>query len=311
MKWQKLGMIFSTEKHGLFYSKSPQAVVFNDFVRIYFSTCRTDGNKLISYVKYADYTKDFSTILTLSRNTVLEDGKLGCYDEHGVFPFSPLQINDRLLAYISGWTRRVSVSCDSGIGIAESFDNGNTFIRLGDGPVLSSSLHEPFLVIDGFVRKFKNLFHMWYIYGTDWHIRREDTEPERTYKIAHAVSEDGIDWKKEGRQIIPDKFESECQALPTVLKIGQKYHMYFCYRHTFDFRTDKEKSYRLGYAFSDDLINWERQDDLAGITVSKRGWDSEMMCYPNIFQVGSQTYLLYNGNHFGKSGFGIAKLVIN
>jgi len=309
MKWQKLGMIFSAEKQGLLYAKSPQAVVFDDFVRIYFSTCQADGNKLISFVKYADYTRDFSSMLSISQHTVLEDGKLGCYDEHGVFPFSPLQTDGRLLAYISGWTRRVSVSCDSGIGIAESFDNGNTFVRLGDGPVLSSSLHEPFLVIDGFVRKFDNQFHIWYIYGTDWRIQKDGIEPERTYKITHAVSEDGINWRKEGRQIITNKFESECQALPTVLKIEDKYHLYFCYRHTFDFRTDKEKSYRLGYAFSDDLLNWERRDDLAGITVSENGWDSEMMCYPNIFQVENETYLLYNGNHFGKSGFGIAKLV--
>jgi len=305
MEWQKSGMIFSTEE----YSKSPQTVVFDDFVRIYFSACRIDGSKLVSYVKYADFSKDFSAILSLSQNTVLGDGKLGCYDEHGVFPFSPLQTDGRLLAYISGWTRRVSVSCDSGIGIAESFDNGNTFVRLGDGPVLSSSLHEPFLVIDGFVKKYDNQFHMWYIFGTDWRMGTEGAEPDRTYKIGHAVSEDGINWNKEGRQIISDKFESECQALPTVLKIGQKYHMYFCYRHTFDFRTNKEKSYRLGYAYSDDLVNWERRDDLAGITVSEEGWDSEMMCYPNLCQVGDNVFLLYNGNHFGKYGFGIAKLL--
>jgi len=207
MKWQKLGMIFSAEAHGLLYSKSPQAVVFDDFVRVYFSTCRTDGNKLISYVKYADFSKDFSSMLRLSQHTVLDDGKLGCYDEHGVFPISPVQTDNRFLAYLSGWTRRVSVSLDTGIGLAESFDNGHTFIRLGDGPVVTSSLDEPFLVIDGFVRKYDNLFHMWYIYGTNWRIQNESIEPERTYIIGHAVSDDGVDWTKEGRRIIPEKFD--------------------------------------------------------------------------------------------------------
>jgi hypothetical protein len=309
MKWQDFGQIFYAEKYGFDYAKSPQAVVFDDYVRIYFSTCRTDGNKLVSYIKFADYTHDFSSMLRLSQHTVIEDGKLGCYDEHGIYPFSPTQTDNRLLAYISGWSRRVSVSCEVGIGIAESFDNGETFVRLGDGPILSSSLHEPFLVVDGFVRKYENQFHMWYIYGTGWSAKYAGAEPDRTYKIAHAVSNDGINWKREGRQIIPDKFESECQALPTVLKIGNKYHMYFCYRHTFDFRTNKEKSYRMGYAFSYDLINWERRDDLAGITVSEEGWDSEMVCYPNILQVQDNVYLLYNGNHFGKFGLGAAKLL--
>ena len=309
MNWQKLGMIFSTEEHGLLYAKSPQAVVFDDFVRIYFSTCRTDGQKLVSYVKFADYTKDFSAMLHLSQHTVLEDGKLGCFDEHGVFPISPVQVDNRLLAYLSGWTRRVSVSLDTGIGLAESFDNGNTFIRLGDGPVVTSSLDEPFLVIDGFVRKYGHLFHMWYIYGTNWQFQKESVEPDRTYIIGHAVSDDGVNWKKEGKRIIPEKFEGECQALPTVLKIGQRYHMYFCYRHTFDFRTNKERTYRLGYAFSDDLFSWERRDDLAGITFSDEGWDSEMMCYPNLCLINDQIFLLYNGNQFGKDGFGVARLL--
>jgi len=65
----------------------------------------------------------------------------------------------------------------------------------------------------------------------------------------------------------------------------------------------------LGYAFSDDLINWERCDDLVGITVSDEGWDSEMICYPNLFQIDDRIYLLYNGNQFGKEGFGLARLL--
>jgi hypothetical protein len=64
----------------------------------------------------------------------------------------------------------------------------------------------------------------------------------------------------------------------------------------------------LGYAYSDDLIHWTRDDDHAGITLSKEGWDSEMMCYPNIFESENNIYLLYNGNNFGKNGFGLAKL---
>jgi hypothetical protein len=39
------------------------------------------------------------------------------------------------------------------------------------------------------------------------------------------------------------------------------------------------------------------------------GWDSEMMCYPNVFECNKDTYLIYNGNDFGKNGFGIAKLI--
>ena len=34
-------------------------------------------------------------------------------------------------------------------------------------------------------------------------------------------------------------------------------------------------------------------------------WDSEMMCYPHIFTANEKVFLLYNGNEFGKFGFGV------
>lgn len=119
---------------------------------------------------------------------------------------------------------------------------------------MSASLKEPFLVGDAFVKKYDNTFHMWYIYGTHWIQSKENTPPDRVYKIAHATSINAIDWDRNSKLIIPDKLDSnECQALPTVLKIREKYHMYFCYRPAYGFREKNHLSYRLGYAYSDDL----------------------------------------------------------
>ena len=77
---------------------------------------------------------------------------------------------------------------------------------------------------------------------------------------------------------------------------------------TIYFRKNKARGYRLGYAWSDDLVKWTRDDANAGIGFSAAGWDSEMMCYPHIFECDKKVYLLYNGNEFGKYGFGIAEL---
>ena len=84
--------------------------------------------------------------------------------------------------------------------------------------------------------------------------------------------------------------------------------MYFCYREATDFRENKERAYRIGYATSDDLHNWSRNDNLAGIDVSSNNWDSDMMCYPHVFVCNNKLYLLYNGNEFGRFGFGLAVL---
>lgn len=307
MKWKRYGKIFSPQEYGLEYAKSPQAVVFEEFIRIYFSACKKDGDKLISYVCFADFSKDFKKTIRVLKQ-ILPDGNLGCFDEHGIFPFSPMEYEGRIYGYTSGWSRRRSVSVDTGIGLAVSDDGGESFVRVGEGPVLTSSLDEPFLVVDGFVRRFQGQFHMWYIYGQSWRVFEEGAEPDRIYKIGHAVSNDGLVWKKEGRRLIPDRLLDESQALPCVVFYQNKYHMFFCYRSSYDFRTNRERSYRIGYAVSEDLKTWDRRDEELNFTAPETGWDGQMNCYPNAFVTKGELYMLYNGNQFGKYGFGMAKL---
>lgn len=316
MRWQKLGQIFDfaaspfAERYES-HAQSPQALVLEDRVRIYFSIRSIDEpGRFLSHVQYVDYDKDLKEVLGYSDHEVIPLGKLGCFDEHGIFPLSPTPVGDKVYGYTNGISRRVSVAVETGIGFAVSTDQGKTYKKLGDGPLLSATTYEPFLVGDAFVRQFNDKFHMFYLFGKKWSEETDEHPAERVYKIGHALSEDGISWKKTGRSIITDKVdENECQALPTVIKIGERYHMYFCYRHMAGFRTEKGKGYQLGYAYSDDLKTWTRADDQAGISLSEEGWDSEMMCYPNIFACNNSVYLLYNGNNFGRAGFGIAKLI--
>lgn len=315
MKWKKLGKIFDPTKHKLSnncfeFAQSPQTLVFDDFVRIYFSTReKDDTGKYLSHISFVDMDKSFKEIMNVSTNTVLELGGLGCFDEHGVFPLNVIRDKDRILGYIGGWSRRVSVSVETSIGLAISDDDGLTFKRVGSGPVLTSSVDEPFLVGDPFVLHINGLYYMWYIYGLRWISNPINNIKERVYKIGSAISNDGLSWKKEGRQLVSDSLNSdECQALPTVINLGGRYSMYFCYRQAIDFRGNRNNAYRIGYAFSDDLRNWVRDDKNAGIDVSEGGWDSDMMCYPHVFHCDGKVYMLYNGNEFGRFGFGLAVL---
>jgi hypothetical protein len=316
MHWKKLGKIFDPNDHNwddnfIGYAQSPQAIVFEDFVRVYFSIRKNDLNgKFISHIQYVDFEFDMKTIRKVSNHQVFGPGKIGCFDEHGVFPMNVLKLGDKIYGYTNGWTRRISVSVETGIGFAISHDNGETFERIGDGPIMSATTHEPVLVGDPFVQFYNGLFHMWYLFGLGWK-KYSDSPPDRIYKIGHATSLDGINWEKEeARRIISDKLnEDECQALPTVLFHNNLYHMFFCYRSSCDFRKNKNNAYRIGYAFSSNLTDWERDDCKAGIELSEKGWDSDMQCYPHIFKVKEKVYLLYNGNEFGKNGFGIAELI--
>lgn len=316
MQWIKHGKIFDPTDYKLpngcvQFAQSPQALVCKDFLRIYFSTRSVDtSGKYLSHIAFVDLQENLHDVIRVSDRTVIPLGGLGCFDEHGIFPMSVLRVGDAIYGYTSGWSRRVSVSVDTAIGLAISRDNGLTFQRTGDGPVLAGSLREPCLVGDGFVMVIDGEFHMWYIFGTGWKKYAPDAAPDRTYKIGHAVSKDGIDWvKDDGRQIIPDQLgPDESQALPTVVKFGGAYHMFFCYRESFDFRKAKGRGYRIGHAWSSDLENWVRDDENPRLESLVGEWDSDMQCYPNVFEWNGKVYMLYNGNEFGRHGFGLAEL---
>lgn len=86
--------------------------------------------------------------------------------------------------------------------------------------------------------------------------------------------------------------------------------MLFCFRESFDFRKNTSRGYRLGHAWSEDLVTWFRDDaSPLVLPLGESGqWDSEMICYPHLAEVNGEIYLLYNGNQFGRHGFGAAQL---
>jgi hypothetical protein len=77
--------------------------------------------------------------------------------------------------------------------------------------------------------------------------------------------------------------------------------MWYSYR-------DLNSTYRIGYAESFDGLKWTRLDDIVRLDLSANGWDNEMICYPFILDHEGSRYMLYNGNGYGRTGFGIAKL---
>lgn len=66
------------------------------------------------------------------------------------------------------------------------------------------------------------------------------------------------------------------------------------------------KSYGRNYPL--DITDWVRKDEEVGIDVSKQGWDSEMIEYLHVFDHKAKRYMFYNGNKYGKTGFGLAVL---
>ncbi len=314
MKWKKLGRIFNPQDYQTEWMKEfaqcTSALVFDTYVRIYFS-CRPEKDKdgqAKSYTAFIDVDRNnLFNIINVAKEPVLPLGGLGAFDEFAVYPTSVFRDYDDIKLYYAGWNRMKSVPFNTSIGIAVSYDNGDTFNRIGPGPILSADLLEPFVLSGPKVRKFNDMWYMFYLAGTKWIMH--NGKQEIIYKNRMAISSDGIKWSRMNMNIIPDKLnENECQAGPDVFYKDGLYHMYFVYREGLDFRNTPNRGYKIGYATSIDLITWLRKDEDAGIEYSEFGWDSTMQHYPHVFQIDEKFYMTYNGNDFGKYGFGLAEL---
>ena len=315
-QWKKLGLLFNpvdyqgkTWLHE--YAQAPNTLFYDNFIRVFFSTRmpKDENGRLKTLDAYVDLDKNnLFNVLGICSKPLLELGGLGHFDEFGTYVFAPIRISENeVWAYYAGVTCPRSVPINAAIGLAKSFDNGNTFEKAGVGPVLGHSLHEPFLVSSLKIRKYGNKFYLFYVAGTEWAVQGNIKEP--VYKIRMAVSDDGVNWQRENRYIIEDKLgKLEAQACPDVFYKNGKYHMFFCYRGAFDYRKNPKHSYRIGYASSTDLLNWTRNDDKAGIDVSSDGFDNEMVAYPHIFELNNKIYMFYLGNEVGRYGFGLAEL---
>ena len=147
---------------------------------------------------------------------------------------------------------------------------------------------------------------MWYHSATEWLQVNGRAEPR--YLVRYAESNDGFEWRRTGEIAVGYASPDEAIARPWVVKDESGYRMWFSTRSILDYRSVQQQSYRMGYAESDDGISWQRMDECAQLPISSNRWDSEMIAYPTVFDIENRRYVLYNGNGFGASGFGIAEL---
>jgi len=312
--WKKLGKVFTPQEVVGYpwlkeFAQAPATMMLDDVVRVYFS-CRPQASangQYVSYSAYVDLDRDnLHKVLHVAEQPILSLGGLGEFDEFGTYPVSVLRDGKEVRAYYGGWTRCESVPFNVAIGCAVSHDDGKTFRKLGTGPVLSYSPDEPFVLSGPKVRRYNNLWYLFYIAGRKWKL--VDGRAEPVYKIRMATSQDGINWVKLNNDLIESRVEEdEAQASPDVFYANGKYHMFFCYRYSSHYR-GKQNGYRIGYASSINLTDWIRDDSKAGIDVSEQGWDAEMISYPHVFDLDGKIYLAYLGDQVGRYGFGLAEL---
>src|SRR5688572_13871654 len=174
--WTKLGKLFDptqvqTPEWMREFAQAPCVLRFDDFVRVYFS-CRPAPDAKGQYVSYSAFVdldrENLFRVKNISAVPTMSLGAPGTFDEFGTYPTSVIRKGDEVWAFYGGWTRCESVPFNVAIGVAVSRNQGATFERLGNGPVLSYSPDEPFILSGPKVRSFNDQWHLWYIAGSRW-----------------------------------------------------------------------------------------------------------------------------------------------
>nr|WP_315473112.1 hypothetical protein [uncultured Undibacterium sp.] len=307
--WDKQGAIFRADEHlswAQSHTQMPTADLFcKDEIPIFFSARDRNGRSQIG--RFSVDKNQLQRILSVQEEPVLGVGVLGSFDDCGVMPTAVLTHQGIKYLYYIGWNVRNTIPYHNSIGLAISEDGGGSYLRLFNGPVMDRTHIEPFFCATACIQIENGIWRNWYLSCTEWRLVNGKAEPR--YHLKYAESADGIHWRRHGKIAIDFKDDEEAAvARASVLKSGDIYQMWFCYRKLVNYSSDRNASYRIGYAESNDGISWQRRDDLAGITLSEDGWDSFMQAYPDVFVHFGQTYMLYNGNGFGQTGIGIAQL---
>ena len=302
-KWRKLGRIFSANKNfDWMQSHASVPIVLNvkgDEVHVIF-TCRDKKNQ--SSVASIEFNIKTLETRKLSKEPLLSKGDLGQFDDSGVMASCILNNGVFIRLYYIGWNLGVTVPFRNSIGLAESKDFGRTFVKKFKGPVLDRTKDEPHFVASSCVIYDENIYKIWYLSCTEWFQKGE--VKMHKYHIKYAESKDGIDWDRKG--IVAIDYSSDLEyaiSVPRVIKEEGIYKMWFSSR-----ANKMSSTYGIRYAESLDGIDWIRKDNDVSLGRSKLGWDSEMICYPFVFSHKGSRYMLYNGNGYGESGFGLAVL---
>lgn len=304
MKWEKRGLIYCPDGKSEWmrqFAMLPTPILVDGVLRVYTGFCTSEN---VGRVGYLDLSPENpSEIIKISEKPVLDIGRKGCFDDNGVVPISIIRRKEGIFLYYIGFQLGVKVPYFMFCGLAVSTDGGNTFERYSESPVLDRQGDEVYARCGCNVIYDKGLYKMWYVGSAKegWTISQGKQKP--LYIMKYTESADGVHWDKEPVQCMEYKNRDEHGfGRPFVWFEDGRYKMLYSIR-------TYSRGYYIGYAESGDGLRWNRMDDMAGIGLSENGWDSENLSYPCLFRFGEETYMFYNGNGCGKSGFGYARLI--
>ncbi|MBF0460468.1 MAG: hypothetical protein HQL87_03650 [Magnetococcales bacterium] len=300
MRWEKLGQLYCPQQiHPklMSHAANPLPVLLrDDLYRVFFSG-RDEQNR--SSVGFADIDIVQQKVMAVHHQPIFEHGPKGSFYSHGVSIGNSYEAGGIRYILFMGWqipddghwrgdVGRLCLAADC---CTMSLDRAKPFI--GTDSIDPISLSYPWVLRDG------ESYRMWYGSTMTWVAENN----EMVHVIQSAHSRDGHHWVKDGLAVPYELGIAQAFSRPSVICDADGYHMWFSYRGG-----QPDKTYRIGYAFSECGKRWTLRLDDTGIDVAESGWDAEMIEYPFVLDHKGHRYMLYNGNGYGKTGFGLAVL---
>ncbi len=302
MKWEKKGLIYcpdGSQEWARHSALTPTPIVLDkETIRVYAGMRDDKGVSRIGYVDV--FGDDPSRIKAVAPTPVLDTGIPGTFDDNGVILGDILIHNKMMYMYYVGFQLVEKVKFLAFTGLAISTDGGDSFRRYSNAPILDRSNNELYfraihsILLENGIRK------AWCGVGSEW-VWIDDI-PYPKYNVRYYESKDGIHFPEEGIVCIENSEDEYRIGRPRVIRANNRYRMFFT-------KGNLKREYLPGYAESDDGLRWIRKDDEIGIAPSSYGWDSSQLSYPAIITFKDKTYMFYNGNDYGKTGFGYAELI--
>lgn len=301
-RWRKLGLLYVPAAAGrhpklISHAANPLPVLLEgDVYRIFFSG-RDSQNR--SSVGAVDVDIVRRRVIRVHEDPVLEHGRTGSFHADGVSIGNCYVAGGVRYMLFMGWQAPADGHWRGDVGrlvvrpdLTLELESNTPFMGVdAEDPV---SLSYPWVQEDG-----ECGFVMWYGSTETW----DAGNGEMLHVIKRATSMDGHRWQRHGLAVPHALGRAQAFSRPTVARAPDGNHeMWFSYR------SGAGEKYRIGYARSADGIRWDLRLESSGIDVSAEGWDSEMIEYPFVLDHRGERYLLYNGNGYGRTGFGLAVL---
>ncbi len=296
IKWKKLGQLYSPKflhPNLATHAANPLPILLDgDVYRIFFSG-RDNRNR--SSVGFVDVNILQRKVVYIHDSPVFEYGADESFYSHGVSIGNLYEAEGRKYILFMGWHVPSQGHWYGSIG--RLILNQDFSLELDSAePLMPRDEVDPISLSYPWVIADSHGYHMWYGSTVTW----DAGNGEMLHVINYANSTDGRHWRRAGVSVPYQIGVAQAFSRPSVIREAEGLRMWFSYR------SGSGTPYRIGCATGETEKKWELSIENSGIDVSPSGWDSEMIEYPFVFEHKGERYMLYNGNGYGETGFGIA-----